>query len=45
MLSDGRSCKIVMLNQNALSKPIVQFDDEMCLDLSAQKELYIAKVL
>lgn len=45
MLNDGRSCKIVMLNQNTLSKPIVQFDDGMCLDLSGQKELYITKVL
>lgn len=45
MLNDGRGCKIVMLNQSTLSKPIVQFDDGMCLDLSGQKELYITKVL
>lgn len=45
MLNDGRGCKIVMLNQNTLSKPIVQFDDGMCLDLSGQRELYITKVL
>lgn len=45
MLNDGRGCKIVMLNQNTLSKPIVQFDDGMCLDLSGQRELYITKIL
>ena len=46
ILSDGRGCKIVMLNQNALSRPIVQFDDNTCLDLStASKDLYIKAVL
>ena len=45
MLSDGRGCKIVMLNQSTLSKPIVQFDDGACLDLSGQRKLYITKIL
>ena len=45
MLNDGRGCKIVMLNQNTLSKPIVQFDDGSCLDLSSHRELYITKIL
>lgn len=45
MLNDGRACKIVMLNQSTLSKPIVQFDDGSCLDLSSQRELYITKIL
>ena len=45
MLNDGRSCKIVMLNQNTLSKPIVQFDDGSCLDLSSQREFFIKKIL
>lgn len=45
MLNDGRGCKIVMLNQNTLSKPIVQFDDGSCVDLSTQRELYITKIL
>lgn len=45
MLNDGRSCKIVMLNQNTLSKPIVQFDDGSCFDLSGQRELFITKIL
>jgi len=45
MLNDGRGCKIVMLNQSTLSKPIVQFDDGSCLDLSSQRDLYITKIL
>lgn len=46
ILSDGRGCKIVMLNQNNLSRPIVRFDDNTCLDLSHEsKELYIHRVL
>ncbi len=45
MLSDGRACKIVMLNQNYLSKPMVQFDDGTCIDLSTEKDLHITKIL
>ena len=45
MLNDGRGCKIVMLNQSALSKPIVQFDDGSCVDLSSQRQLCITKIL
>ena len=45
LLNDGRACKIVMLNQNYLSKPMVQFDDGTCMDLASQKDLYINKVL
>lgn len=45
MLNDGRACKIVMLNQNYLSKPVVQFDDGTCIDLSTEKELHITKIL
>jgi putative nucleotidyltransferase with HDIG domain len=46
MLSDGRACNIVMLNQNSLSRPIVQFDDKSCLDLStASKDLIITTLL
>ena len=45
MLNDGRGCKIVMLNQNTLSKPIVQFDDGSCVDLSTQRDLFITKIL
>ena len=45
MLSDGRACKIVMLNQNSLSRPIVRFDDGEVLDLSTQTELQITRIL
>jgi putative nucleotidyltransferase with HDIG domain len=45
VLSDGRGCKIVMLNQNDLSRPIVQFDDMSCLDLSTNRDLHITSVI
>lgn len=45
LLSDGRSAKIVMLNQNHLSKPIVQLDDGFCIDLSTQSELHIQAIM
>lgn len=45
MLNDGRACKIVMLNQNHLSMPMVQFDDGTVIDLSTQRELCITKIL
>jgi putative nucleotidyltransferase with HDIG domain len=45
ILNDGRGCKIVMLNQNDLSRPIVQFDDNTCLDLSTNRSLYIKAIV
>lgn len=45
ILSDGRGGKIVMLNQNDLSRPIVQFDDNTCLDLSTNRSLYIKAIV
>jgi HD-GYP domain-containing protein (c-di-GMP phosphodiesterase class II) len=45
VLSDGRGCKIVMLNQNDLSRPIVQFDDKSCLDLSTNRNLFITAII
>lgn len=46
ILSDGRGCSVVMINQHALSRPIVQFDDNSCLDLStAGSDLFIKAVL
>jgi putative nucleotidyltransferase with HDIG domain len=45
VLNDGRGCKIVMLNQNDLSRPIVQFDDKSCLDLSTNRDLYITAII
>ena len=45
LLSDGRVANIVMLNQNRYSKPVIQFMDGSCLDLSTQSELHIQSVL
>lgn len=46
ILSDGRGCNIVLLNQHSLSRPLVQLDDNTCLDLAtASKDLYIKSVL
>ncbi|MBO4310689.1 MAG: HD-GYP domain-containing protein [Lachnospiraceae bacterium] len=44
LLSDGRIGKIVFINKNALSKPIVQCMDEM-VDLSKHKDLHVEKIL
>ena len=41
LLSDGRSGKIVMLNEKALSRPVVQLNDSSCIDLATQRDLYI----
>lgn len=45
MLSDGRACQIVMINQNYLSRPMVQFDDGEHLDLAMEPELQITRIL
>lgn len=45
LLNDGRSGNVVMINSHNLSRPIVQFDDSTCIDLSTQTELFIQKVV
>ena len=45
VLNDGRGCNIVMLNQNDLSRPIVQFDDNSCLDLASRRDLFIKAII
>lgn len=45
LLSDGRSANIVMLNDKALSKPIIQLDDGSCIDLSTEHGLHIQAVM
>lgn len=45
LLSDGRSANIVMLNRQHLSKPIIQFDDGTCIDLSTESGLSIQAVV
>ncbi len=44
-LNDGRDAKIIMLNQNSLSRPVVQLDDGSCIDLSSQRGLQIDAIL
>lgn len=44
VLSDGRSGKIILLNQNQLSKPLVQLSDGSCIDL-ARSSLYIQSIV
>lgn len=45
ILSDGRGCNIVLLNQDALSRPMVQLDDGTIIDLNTQRDLFIKSVL
>ena len=45
ILSDGRACNIVMLNNHSLSRPMVQLDDGSIIDLSTRRDLYIKSVL
>lgn len=45
LLNDGRSGKIVMLNEKALSRPIVQLNDSSCIDLATQRSLYIKSLI
>ena len=44
ILSDGRRGKIVYINKNKLSQPIVQVDDEM-IDLTKEHDLSITSIL
>lgn len=45
LLNDGRSAKIILLNQNHLSKPMIQLSDGSCLDLAREPDLYIQSVV
>ena len=44
VLNDGRSGKIILLNQNSLSKPLVQLTDGSCIDL-AKSSLFIQSIV
>lgn len=44
LLNDGRAGKIILLNPNALSSPLVQLDDNTCIDL-ATSPLYIQSIV
>lgn len=45
ILSDGRGCNIVMLNPNALSRPMVQMDDGSMLDLDKDHSIFIKSIM
>ncbi len=45
ILSDGTSARIIYINQNRLSRPMVQLDDGSVIDLSRQLGLEITKCL
>lgn len=44
ILSDGQAAKIILLNQNSLSTPLVQLDDGSCIDL-ATSSLFIQSII
>lgn len=44
ILSDGQAAKIILLNQNSLSDPLVQLNDGSCIDL-ATSPLYIQSIV
>lgn len=44
ILSDGQAAKIILLNQNSLSEPLVQLNDGSCIDL-ASSSLYIQSIV
>ena len=44
VLNDGRSGKIILLNQNSLSKPLIQLNDGSCIDL-AKSNLFIQSII
>lgn len=45
ILSDGRRGKVVYINKNRLSRPIVQVDNDTMIDLSRERDLMITSVL
>ena len=45
LLSNGQSANIVMLNQQHLARPIVQLNDNSCIDLSTRLDLHIQSIL
>ena len=44
ILRDGQAAKIILLNQNSLSTPLVQLDDGSCIDL-ATSSLFIQSII
>jgi putative nucleotidyltransferase with HDIG domain len=44
ILSDGQAAKIILLNQNSLSQPLVQLNDGSCIDLATSPQ-YIQSIV
>lgn len=44
MLNNGTACKIVLINTNDLSRPMVVTEDNEYIDLSKEKSLYIDRL-
>ena len=45
LLSDGRQGRVVFINKNALSKPMIECRDGQFIDLSKERELSIEMIL
>ena len=45
LLSDGSRCRIIYINHNKLSRPMVQFDDGSVIDLTTRTDLHITSIL
>jgi HD-GYP domain-containing protein (c-di-GMP phosphodiesterase class II) len=45
LLNNGQSANIVMINKNHLSAPIVQLDDQSCINLQEHPDLFIKSIL
>ena len=45
LLSNGQSANIVFLNKQKLSRPMVQLNDNSCIDLSTAGDLHIQALL
>ena len=44
MLNNGTACKVVLINNHDLSRPMVLAEDGQYIDLSKEKSLYIDRL-
>lgn len=45
LLNNGKSAKIIMINNNNLTKPLIQFDDGSVTDMLTQPDLEITRIM
>lgn len=45
MLNDGTVCKVILINDHSLARPMVMSDSGMYIDLSKEKQLSIEKLM